>query len=242
MDGSQGGKKILYSKFNQTYNSIMYVLHEQYTSNVFLRKHFKLIEVHAVFSLNIYEHTVALATSIRYNPKISKALHNPLRDILDAHVKTLPLFSLVFSPSLFLLLLLFLCCVLGRLSACDCPLLCGFAPNHLKTPTILCRVRLPYLSTLNGHSKATCLTSVTAHGPQTSTSSDGISSSILMISGQMEREKRTKRKEKRKTVGERELEMIKTKRVSARAETRAFKTEAGGNRMQISQHLSALYL
>ncbi len=66
MDGSQGGKKILHSKFNQTYNSIMYVLHEQYTSNVFLRKHFKLIEVHAVFSLNIYEHTVALATSIRY--------------------------------------------------------------------------------------------------------------------------------------------------------------------------------
>lgn len=48
-----------------------------------------------------------------------------------------------------------------------------------------------------------------------------------MISGQMEREKIKKRKEKRKTVGERELEMIKMKHVSEREKTQAFKTEAG---------------
>ncbi len=206
MDGSQGGKKILHSKFNQTYNSIMYVLHEQYTSNVFLRKHFKLIEVHAVFSLNIYEHTVALATSIRYitTSKDKQSFTQSSERHLGCACENTAIVFPVFSPSLFLLLLLFLCCVLGRLSACDCPLLCGFAPNHLITPTILCRVRLPYLSTLNGHSKATCLTSVTAHGPQTSTSSDGTSSSILMISGQMEREKRKKRGKKRGRLWEKE--------------------------------------
>lgn len=167
-------------------------MHEQYTSNVFQRKHFKLIEVHTVFSLNIWAYCSASNIHSIYN-NISKALHNPLRHILDAHVKTLSLFS----PSLFL-------CVLGRLSACYCPLLCGFALNHLITPTILFRVRLPYLSTLNGHSKATCLTSDTAHGPQTSASSDGTSSSILMISGQMERDKRKKRGKRRGRLWENE--------------------------------------
>lgn len=204
----------------------MYVLHEQYTSNVFLRKHFKLSEVHTVFSLNIY--TVALATSIRYittskdKQGFTKSSERHLGCACENTAIVFPGFFTIFvSPPPVSLLcswtderLLF-------------PLLCGFAPNHLITPTILFRVRLPYLSTLNGHSKATCLTSVTAHGPQTSASSDGTSSSILMISGQMEREKRKKRKEKRKTVGGRELEMIKMKRVSARGETRAFKTEAG---------------
>lgn len=86
-----------------------------------------------------HEHTVALATPIRYittskdKPGFTQSSERHLGCTCENTAIVFP----VFSPSLFLLLLLrFLCCVLGRLSACYCPLLCGFAPNHLITPTL----------------------------------------------------------------------------------------------------------